>query len=221
MAKFEGDLAKRRKERGDVLRAIYLENYFPGFARVPFHVIASHPLWIKAFGDEKPNPTLINAVRNQMVTKGEIDLESPAATAIREELRAKLSQETLALPIQTRAEKMKATNASNATHIIPPEPETFATREARDESMLRRTMRVAREFGEGRKGGFDRERGYASSWRFGIAGGMLTLGALEQLFARFEKRSKVVGEKSFPYSVTSQEILEWIESFRRRPKKAK
>ncbi len=102
----------------------------------------------------------------------------------------------------------------------------FATREARDKYALREYIKVAREYGEGRacpEGAkvFDYE------WRFGLAGGMLTLRTLNfterdrggELFVRFEKRSKVRGEKEFPYSVTPRELWEWIESFSR--KKAK
>jgi hypothetical protein len=76
MAFFEGNLAKRRKERRDVVRAIYLEKP-PAFelrmvARIHWSQIAEHPLWIKAFGDEKPNPNLINSVRGKMMDNGEI-----------------------------------------------------------------------------------------------------------------------------------------------------
>jgi hypothetical protein len=83
---------------------------------------------------------------------------------------------------------------------------TFATAEARDRDKLRRAIVEARKF----ENDSDLKDGWASTWRFGISGGMLELAALEQLQVRFSKRTRTWVQQ-FPYSVTPGAILKWIE----------
>jgi hypothetical protein len=96
-----------------------------------------------------------------------------------------------------------------------PTEKLYRSKAARDEDLLGRMIDIARTFGP-KAGG-----SVVSSWRFGISGGLLTLEAQKQLFARFENRSQIMGEARFAYSVTSGDILSWIKGLSKKKARPK